>query len=92
MRRWLCEVQHSYFVIRKVAFWSRLPACSLCPQTVVLFVIRKLLSISHGFTKYELRNQWRRKGGAYELRITKPMDENSKNRYFTGKKTIQGFV
>ena len=66
MRRWLCEVQHSYFVIRKVAFWSRLPACSLCPQTVVLFVIRKLLSISHGFTKYELRNQWRASG----LRIT----------------------
>ena len=53
MRRWLCEVQHSYFVIRM-------------PQTMVLFVIRKLLSISHGFTKYELRNQWRASG----LRIT----------------------
>ena len=56
MRRRLCELQHSYFVIR-------------IPQTVVLFVIRTLLSISYGFKLYDLRIRIRMlKKGGYELR------------------------
>jgi len=42
------------------------------PQTMVLFVIRKLLSISQGFKLYEIRITKRmvEEGGVYELRIT----------------------